>query len=974
MSRTRPILLVLTASLLVCHTAIAQQGLTRYVDPFIGTGGHGHTYPGPALPFGMIQAGPDTRLEGWDGCSGYHYSDDTLYGFSHTHLSGTGCSDYGDVLLMPVPKAMSPVDYAWRSSFDHDTETAHPGYYSVMIENSGIFAEITTTARTAFHRYTYPEKSYQGLIIDLKHRDKVLDSYLKIINDTTIVGYRRSQAWAADQQLYFAAVFSKPIKAMLVSQGGKTGKNCKSAKGIDLIALLSFDEGKDQQLLVKLAISAVSQEGALANLRAEIPGQDFGSVALQADQIWEKELSKITASTDNEENLKIFYTALYHAMLCPNLYQDVDGKYRGRDLKVHHANDFDYYSVFSLWDTYRAAHPLYTIIDRKRSNDFINTFIAQYREGNRLPVWELSANETECMIGYHAVSVIADAYMKDIRSYDTEVAFEAMVHSAGFNHYGLKYYKLRGYISSEDFPESVSRTLEYAYDDWCIAQMAREMKKGDAYYTYIQRAQYWKNVFDPSTGFLRARANGGWFSPFAAEEVNNNYTEANAWQYSFYVPQDIGGLMKYHGGPEKFSARMDEMFSAESSTSGREQADITGLIGQYAHGNEPSHHMAYLYAYTGEPWKTQALVHRICSELYTTANDGLCGNEDCGQMSAWYVFSAMGFYPVTPASNQYIIGTPRFERVDINLENGNIFTLRCEDLSDENYYIQSAELNGVPLDRPWIHHHEIQNGGELLLRMGPAPNKEWGSGKSDRPVSVIEDHLIVPVPFVITGEKVFQDSTIVTLGNAEQVLNYYSINGSNNKEMKDRLIIDTTSIFQAHSLNVDSRMTSKDLTSFFSEISDGYAITIKNAYAPQYSAGGARALIDHIEGGEDFRTGAWQGYEGVDLEANVDMGIAKNISNISIRFIQDQGAWIFMPLKVDFYYSQDGKDYIFAGKSPNTVDETTSGSVVSTFKIKLKPTSARYIKIVAQNRGVCPEWHPGAGNRCWIFADEIHID
>ncbi|MBL7138164.1 MAG: GH92 family glycosyl hydrolase, partial [Bacteroidales bacterium] len=681
--------------------------LTDLVDPFIGTGGHGHTYPGACYPFGMIQVSPDTRLEGWDGCSAYHASDDTIFGFSHTHLSGTGCSDYGDILLMPVVGEVKLADYAYASPFPLSSEQASPGYYRVRLSTYEIGVELTATKRTGLHRYTFPASDEPGVILNLQHRDQVLASGLKVIGDNEVEGYRFSSAWAREQRLFFVIRFSRPFKEVIIESNGEPLEGMDEAEGDDLKACFRFKGFNSyDELLVKGGISAVSTEGARLNLESENPGWNFDQVLEDCRVAWTKELEKITVSGGSRDDRMVFYTALYHALLSPNLYMDVDGQYLGRDMQAHQADSFDYYTVFSLWDTYRALHPLLTIIDQKRTNDFIRTFLRQYDEGGILPVWELSANETNCMIGYHAVPVIADAYIKGIRDYDVEKAFEATKQSANQDHFGLRYYKAQGFIPGDQEGESVSKTLEYAYDDWCIAQMAKEMGEEGDYKEFIQRAQYYKNIFDPSTGFMRAKLNNQWFTPFDPYEVNFNYTEANAWQYTFYVPQDIAGLMDLMGGKERFSEHLDELFEADVQTTGRNQADITGLIGQYAHGNEPSHHMAYLYDYGGQPWKTQEIVHRIMQEFYRNQRDGLCGNEDCGQMSAWYVFSALGFYPVTPGSNYYAIGTPKFPFAKIELENGNTFIIRANNLSDENFYIQSCTLNGKSHEAPAIRHEE----------------------------------------------------------------------------------------------------------------------------------------------------------------------------------------------------------------------------------------------------------------------------
>ncbi|MEP6901792.1 MAG: GH92 family glycosyl hydrolase, partial [Actinomycetota bacterium] len=623
---------------------------TKYVNPLIGTGGHGHTFPGATVPFGMVQLSPDTRTDNWDGSSGYHYSDNEIFGFSHTHLSGTGIPDYCDILLMPMLGDVNFNDF--KSAFSHADEKAEAGYYSVKLA-SGVTAELTATPRVGFHRYTFPQSDKANIILDLKWRDKVLDSELKIVGKNRIEGYRRSESWAKNQIVYFVAEFSKPFTDK--TRLRKTFDEEESPKpntATNLKVALHFKTSENEQILVKVAISPVSIEGARKNLQAEIPGWDFEKVRADTKNAWNKELSRIEVSGGTDAQLTTFYTALYHTKIQPNIFEDVDGNYLGLDKKIHNIADgqnpqskirnpqSNYYTVFSLWDTFRAAHPLYTIIDQKRTADFINTFIRQYEQGGRLPVWELAANETDCMIGYHAVSVIADAMAKGIKGFDYEKAFEAAKHSAELDHFGLEAYKRRGYISMEDEQESVSKTLEYAYDDFCIAQMAKILKTArenktkdfttgwdDKYFyrmnidyeNYIKRAQNYKNLYDKQTGFMRPKQNGNWISPFSPNEVTFHFTEGNSWVYSFFVPQDVSGLIDLYGGKANFTSKLDELFTTEQKLAGREQPDITGLIGQYAHGNEPSHAIAYLYNYADQPWKTQKLVRRILDEFYKPA-------------------------------------------------------------------------------------------------------------------------------------------------------------------------------------------------------------------------------------------------------------------------------------------------------------------------------------------------------------------
>lgn len=942
--------------------------LISYVNPFIGTGGHGHTYPGATLPFGMMQLSPDTRLEGWDGCSGYHYSDSYIYGFSHTHLSGTGVSDYGDILLMPTNALVfnngADGKKGYRAHFLHDNESAEPGYYKVHLDSTEIDVELTVAKRSGIHKYQFPNSKPQIVILDLVHRDEVLDSKVNVYSNTEIVGHRHSKAWATDQMLFFNIEFSRPFKNMTFLNDTNEGKKVKAA--------FEFDTAESDILEIKIGISAVDEEGARKNRHEELDGKSFEDIKNEAQNAWEQQLEKIVVESDNQDYKTNFYTSMYHAMIAPNLYSDVDGRYRGMDLKVHQTTDFDYYTVFSLWDTYRAAHPLYTIIEQERTNDFINTFLRKYDEGGIMPIWDLSACYTGCMIGYHAVPVIADAYLKGIRDYDAEKALEAMKHSATRDHLGLKSYKEYGFIPVEEESESVSKTLEYAYDDWTIAQMAKAMGKEDDYKLYSERAQYYKNIFDPETKFMRGRFRNTWFAPFDPYEVNFNYTEANSWQYSFYVPQDVSGFIDLLGGKDQLEAQLDKLFTAKAETSGRDQADITGLIGQYAHGNEPSHHMAYLYNFVNKPHKTQEKVRQILTELYQNTPDGISGNEDCGQMSAWYIFSSLGFYPVTPASNDYIVGSPLFPKATINLEDGKQFTVVAHAISEANKYIESATLNGKPLNRTFIKHDEIVNGGLLEFKMSSSPT-EWGVKEGQEPKTEIVDHKIVPAPFISKGDVAFKGETQVDLQSADKTASiYYQLNDGEFQLYESPLTIDEPAILKVYSEKDGDK--SATITTQFYEIDPNVSITLETEYANQYNAGGSDALIDGILGTQDFRTGTWQGYWDEDVIATVDLGSLKEVKNIAVNFLQDQRSWIFYPTEVECFVSNDGKNFTSLKKVAVDATIPSEEAEIKTFNFDTNK-QIRFVKIIAKKLGELPEWHLGYPHdgRSWIFVDEIII-
>ncbi len=960
----------------------AQRDLIHYVDPFIGTGGHGHTFPGATMPFGMVQLSPDTRLTGWDGCSGYHYSDHIIYGFSHTHLSGTGISDYGDILLMPIAGdpyldalVEGSTEKGYASQFSHANERASPGYYSVLLDDDHIKAELTATNRVGFHRYTYADGSRPSIILDLVHRDRVLDSYLRIVDASHIEGYRRSSGWAKDQIVYFVGEFSQPFGSE-IALDGKTDRSLKEARGKSIKAVFDFAlNGKP--ILVKIALSSVSMEGARRNLTSELPGWNFDRVAQDAASAWNSELNRIQAAGGSADQLKTFYTALYHTMIAPNLFMDTDSQFRGTDLRTHSARGFTNYSVFSLWDTFRATHPLYTIIEQKRSADFINTFLAQFDYGGRLPVWELAGNETDTMIGYHAIPVIADAAIKGTPGFDREKAFAAMKHSAELKHFGLGAYVDRGYISMEDDRESVSKTLEYAYDDWCIAEMARLLGHEDDYQRFTRRAQFYRNVFDDKAGFARPRKNGAWLTPFDPLEVDFNFTEANSWQYSFFVPHDVSGLIDLLGGKEKFAHKLDELFTTESETTGREQADITGLIGQYAHGNEPSHHMAYLYDYVGQPWQAQRRVRQIMDDFYSAKPDGLIGNEDCGQMSAWYVMSAAGFYPVTPGAPIYAIGTPLFPELRFNLENGKSFVIKARGVSARNLYIQSATLNGEPDRCSYLSHENLIKGGEMIFQMGPRPNINWGSSNVDVPVSKIVAERIVPVPLIEGAANTFKGQMeVVISGREKDERVQFTTDGSrpdaSSPQFEKPFVIRDTTTVKAIAVG-NNGISSLITSAVYHRIPHDWSIKILSHYSSQYAASGDLALIDGVRGNSNFSTGSWQGYQGQDLVAIIDLGTVQEVSKLGAGFLQDVTSWIWMPRSVEFELSIDGQRFTPAAMITTGVSDRDYGVVVRDFAQTIAPKRARFVRVKAHNYGRIPEWHPGKGGDAWIFIDEIVI-
>lgn len=956
----------------------AQRDYTSLINPFIGTGGHGHTYPGASMPFGMMQLSPDTRGADWDGSSGYHYSDSIIYGFSHTHLSGTGIPDYCDVLFMPFVGDVKWDSKEYRSSFAHKNEKASPGYYEVLLGKGNIKAQLTTSVRSGMHQYTFPQIAKEGsILIDLKWRDEVLESSIEKISDYELRGLRRSRSWAQNQHLYFYIKFEKPIKEFIVYNDGKISSDSKT-EGKNLKLAVRFNLSTDRILRAKVGISGVSTDGAKRNLDSEIKDWNFERLRTTAKTAWNKQLSKIDIKGGTKDQQTVFYTALYHTFLVPNIYQDVDGQYRGTDLKIHRSSNTTNYSVFSLWDTYRAYNPLMTIINQRRMFDWISTFLFQYKYGGMLPVWELSGNETFCMIGYHSVPVIVDAYQKGIRGFDEKLMLQAMRSYAESDRFGLNFYRESGFVSNDKEHESASKTLEYAYDDWCIAQFAKLTGNDSVYKQYIQRAQYYKNLFDPSTHNMRGKIQAMWYSPFDPKEINNFFTEGNSWQYSFAAPQDIETLIQLHGGKEAFASKLNELFTTSSQTTGRQQSDVTGLIGQYAHGNEPSHHMAYLFNYVGMPWRTQELIHKICTEFYTNDPNGLIGNEDCGQMSAWYILSSMGFYPVCPGNGEYVLGTPLFDEVTITLENGKKFVIRKRQTSNvkrENaFYVQSTKLNGKPSTKSYLLHTDVMKGGMLEFTVSNQPSKTWGVNENDLPHSKIMDEPIVAVPYFSADNNKFKYSMEVHVKDVDTKAKVY-VNFADtviNIPAAAYSFLDLKHTTQLSAFAEKDGQKSKEVNQKFFKIPSDKSITVLSKVHPMYTGGGPEALIDSLEGTANWRTGEWQSYFNQDFEAIIDLQKTRPVNHVGIHVLQDVSPWILYPREVIFYTSDDGKNFVEVTRVQNKIVQEMGPTQTQELGADVN-LQARYIKVKAVSGGRLPQWHESAGSPSHIFIDEVIV-
>lgn len=898
---------------------VKSQNLAQYVNPFIGTGGHGHTYPGATSPFGLVQVSPDTRLDGWDGCGGYHYDDTVMYGLSHTHLQGTGVSDYGDILMMPTNYNIRKADIwrdAYKSHFNHHNETAEPGYYSVTLDDYNIKVEVTATQRAAFHRYNLAPGDSCQLFIDMMHRDDLLYYDIETHGDTAISGYRVSKAWATEQHCYFYAVFNHPFKELtqLDISYQEKGKEGVVRTVIEQVQVFSLAFSPCGNIEMKIGISGTDVEGARKNLYTEVANFSFDDVRSSTINEWNKKLSKLPCPLKGKKQLENYYTALYHCYTVPNIWNDVDGRYRGMDNKIHNAEGYSRYTVFSLWDTFRAYHPLMARLEPKATRDWVVTFLEMYRERGELPVWELAANETYCMIGYHSIPVIVEAYAAGVRNFDTALALESMVATAHGPQPEKHAYETLGYVPGDKFSESVSRTLEFAYDDWCIAEFAMMTGNVETEQTFRRRCQNWKNLFDPETHFMRPRRNGGFPEPFDPRQVDFNYTEANAWQYSLFVPHDMQTLIEYHGGKKKMKTFLNDMFSADTKTTGREQSDITGLIGQYAHGNEPSHHAAFIYAWMGDKGQTKKRVKKIMRDLYNNTPDGLCGNEDCGQMSAWYVLAAHGVYSFLPGSGNFLQfgkGHPLFP------------VAKTISKSATQQFSPAPIVCG-----PQMPYHELT---ELTFKciQGEGP---------------YEINMVQLRPEKKLLEKfVLSDGQVVKRKIHEDVLVEFSMAG---QEMGQAV---------------------------FRKMTGDIKLVSVSEYNNPYNGGGREALVDGVRGSADFRTGSWQGWQGKNVEVLVDLGSVKPITSITASVLQEVKSWIWFPSKMEVLISDDGNAYKSAGyvfnDKPLDNEEPQLHEMTKTLR-----GQGRYIKIILIPAfEKIPEWHLGAGGKPWIFADEIII-
>lgn len=934
---------------LLLNTSFSQ---VEFVDPFIGTGGHGHTHPSATAPFGMVQLGPDTRKTGWDGCSGYHYSDSLLHGFSHTHLSGTGVSDYSDILFKPL------VNYnrAHPDSligFSKSEELAEAGYYSVKLNND-ILCEFTASRRVGAHRYTFPKGERALLFIDLNYRDETLSAELTTDGPIMLNGHRFSKSWAQNQKVFFTALFSSPFKLIETEHPNAW--------------LLDFGT-EITSLEAYVGLSSTGIDGAAKNLKAEMAL--FDEIKNTTRKEWNKELNKIIVNSSDSSELTTFYTAMYHAFSVPNIWSDHSGDYRGMDDMIHSDLAFDHYTVFSLWDTYRTAHPLYTITQPERTDAFIQTMLDHHSQSGRLPVWELAANETNCMIGYHSVSAIADALIKG-HSADTTEVLEAMKATATSSVFGLGEYMKYGFLSIQDESESVSKTLEYAYDDGCIAKLARHFGNNELYETYRVRASAYKSVINPATGLVQPRDNGHFLENTNPREVNSHFTEANAWQYSFAPVHDIKGWLEFLGNGDKEAGRnrlrknLDGLFSETTETTGRNQADITGLIGQYAHGNEPSHHIAYLYNITDTPWKTQRIVHSVLNDFYSDKPDGYIGNEDCGQMSAWYIMSSLGIYPLAPGWPSYMLTTPKWENSEIKLPNGKTLRIRK---TGKGKYILNLTINGRTYEKNWITHEELLEGGEWVFETTDEPS-EWGKSEYFETSTGAD---IAPAP-IINVPRRFDEKAKVEIDfpkGSPLILN----------RKKDTLTDMGTRFLLFESGNLYARADRPSgkghvaKASYTKKPNDWTAKIIEGTPNSQYEAGGPSALVDGIYGDTDWRKGDWIGIQGQDIEVKLtNQAGVSFVQGLRVNLLKDIKSWISLPDTVRVFKKTEKNNFELIGeRALNEIALQEDKSAVYTIVFEFEPAELKELKVILTNPGVLPEWHPGKGGETFIFLDEIQI-
>ncbi|RED47484.1 GH92 family glycosyl hydrolase [Seonamhaeicola aphaedonensis] len=984
-------------------------GYIQYVDPMIGTDAHAHTFPGATTPFGMVQLSPSNDLKGWDWNSGYHYTDSILKGFAHSHISGAGLTALGDFLLMPTVGSVKikdgteeDPDSGFRSRFSHDREEASAGYYSVILDDYDVKVELTASPRVGFHRYTYNQAGKGNIIIDASHQlgEYLYGSGIEFISDNEIKGYKRSNGAAGVRNVYFYAQFSKKFKEKGIAINDIIIPATTSADDKKVKAFVSFDVEAGEQVDVKVAISYVSYEGAKANFDAEAKTKSFDKALVEAQKIWEEKMNKFPIETESVSDLRSFYTAVYRTMISPNLISDVTGEYIVEGKKYH--SDFEQYSNFSTWDTYRAQNPLMALVEQEKVVDFVNSLTSRYTDAKvGLPVWECIGFDNVCMIGHNTVSVMADAIVKDLPGIDVESAYIAMrdaafeldKHSGPYGENGMEYYIEMDFVPAS-IGMSVSKTTEYNYFDWCIAEVAKKLHKQEDQKLFQKRSKGYRNSFDKETGYLLPLTETGKLLEMDMTEwegLVKNYISGNIWGYSSYVPHDMGYLMKLHGGKKNFTNWLDNVFADSTEISGGQHVDISGFIGKYGHGDEPSNHMSYLYTFAGEPWKTQKLVREIMPKFYRDVPDGLDNNDDLGQMAAWYVFSSLGFYPVCPGSNQYQIGSPAFKKAGLVLENGKEFVVVANNNSSENIYIQSATLNGEVYTKPFITYNQIISGGELVLEMGNQPNKTWANSDNDLSGMVgmkadVDYNLyinrMVSIPYTTDKELCFAQSKKVNLYcNTEGAIIRYTLDGSapdiNSKVYNAPLILNNETTIKAKAFKEGLEASRTFEATYMKGIMYNPTTKLPKIAVSQkglgYGSPNGVQLIDGVLGSNSFGDGFWTGINEEDMEVEIDFGSERWIKKVRPGFLVDTGQWIFNPDEIIVQVSSDNREFREVGRvKTNTPSKNLNKRYIERPNISFSPELCRYVKFTFKNKSI-PNWHVGSGKNHWIFIDEILV-
>lgn len=985
-----------------------KNNILDYVDPMIGTDGIGHTFPGATTPFGMIQLSPSDDTPEWNWCSGYHYSDDVLKGFAHNHFSGTGLTGMGDILIMPTfgeiktnPGTKENPDSGYRSRFSHDNEKASPGYYSVLLDDYDINVELTATPRVGLHRYIFNKTGKQNIILDVTHgvRGNTLNADVEIISDTEIIGHKYTHdASCGKRDVYFYAKFSKPFNKAGVTIDDEIILSEKKAESKTAKAFISYDGESADTVCIAVALSYVDYEGAKLNYKTEVKGKTFDQLHTDARKMWNEKVSKIVIEGATEEEKTIFYTGMYHSFIAPNIISDVNGNYIVEGKKYNSPN-LTQYSNFSTWDTYRATHPLWTIIDQKANKEFIDVLQSRFTKTKTgLALWEALGFDNYCMIGYPGISVMVEAALKQPNDYDLEKIYKYVRETAfrdggsspnyGSDN-GVRYYINYGYVPGE-VGCSVSKTTEYNYYDFSIAQLAKTLDKKNDEELFRKRSIGYRNHFNEEKKYLWPRLSSGeWVEMDTTgwDDLVHNYISGNIWAYSAYTPHDMLGAIELFGGKEKYYKWLDAMISTPLNMKGEQHVDIAGFIGKYSHGDEPGHQIPYLYNFAAKPWKTQELVRRVMTEMHSHNPDGLVNNEDCGQMSSWYIFSALGFYPVAPSDLNYYFGSPLFPKSTINLENGKTFTVITNNNSSKNKYIRSVSLNGKDIDRIYIKHKEIMDGGELIFEMGPKPNKKWATSKNALPTYYKEMLKLETKPLACYTPKItdsnyrFASKKLVELKcNTQDARIYYTLNGNTPNQNSVKYdnpfyineSIELKAISYKEGLKPSKILSKKFYESVFTNLDKGYPkISFENE-PKKYGAVDGSQLIDMIFASETFSDRKWTGINEKDLIINIDLGQKIGVTSLELSSLTSTQKWRFPPKSISVLVKEDGEFKKVAKRTYNEISVHTKK--INYHKIKFPLKKSQYVKIVIENHGKLPDWHEGAGKLPWIFVDEININ